>query len=154
MLWKKSSGIFLVLSRCQYVKRLLSHHFPLALVWSLVFAIIYFWDFAFRGLKPTLEWSSNILILNFRIFLRCHFHLNTVVDWNIMTVLKQKQGTVLLKLLPEPKSCGRQTLKRLFLKTLFHKFYLVHSWVLCPIYSLESNVIILFNLHFTNNSWS
>ena len=36
------------------------------------------------------------------------------------------------------KICGRQTLKNLkpsnFLKTVFRKFYLVHSWILCPIY--------------------
>ena len=38
--------------------------------------------------------------------------------------------------------CGRQPLKNLksrpyhfrFLKAVFHKFYLVHSWILCPIY--------------------
>ena len=41
------------------------------------------------------------------------------------------------------KICGRQPLKNLkwhdllssnFLKAVFHKFYLVHSWILCPIY--------------------
>ena len=47
-------------------------------------------------------------------------------------------------------ACGRQPLKKLkwygvmrqtsnitsnFLKVVFHKFYLVHSWILCPIYN-------------------
>ena len=31
------------------------------------------------------------------------------------------------------KFCGRQHLKNL--KAVFHKIYLVHSWILCPIYS-------------------
>ena len=47
------------------------------------------------------------------------------------------------------KICGRQPLKiwsymifeadhitSIFLKGVFHKFYLVHSWILCPIFSL------------------
>ena len=49
------------------------------------------------------------------------------------------------------KTCGRQPLKKKlkgygvlqadqtpsnFLETVFHKFYLVHSWILCPVYGL------------------
>ena len=37
------------------------------------------------------------------------------------------------------KICGRQIclsrhMAGKFLKTVFHKFYLVHSWILCPIH--------------------
>ena len=31
-----------------------------------------------------------------------------------------------------------------FLKAVFHKFYMVHSWILCPIYNSPMNNHIIF----------
>ena len=49
------------------------------------------------------------------------------------------------------KICGRQPLKKLkgyitsnFLKAVFHKFHLVHSWILCPIYYFKRKHLMLF----------
>ena len=37
------------------------------------------------------------------------------------------------------KFCGRPPLKNF--KAVFHKIYLVHSWILCPTYFVKSNAI-------------
>ena len=55
------------------------------------------------------------------------------------------------------KICGRQPLKNLMgydlLKAVFHKFYLVHSWILCPIYCTNPHDNL--NCHNMNqHSWS
>ena len=57
----------------------------------------------------------------------------------------------------QSKICGRQPLKNLkyglskqinitsgFLKAVFHKFHLVHSWILCPIYLSQIYVLLVF----------
>ena len=38
------------------------------------------------------------------------------------------------------KICGRQPLKS-FLKAVFHKFYLVQSWILCPTWDWSRNTL-------------
>ena len=65
------------------------------------------------------------------------------------------------------KLCGRQPFKSLrgygpysfnFLKAVFHKFYLVHSWILCPIIyypNLGNIVLVDVELWYCNKvTWS
>ena len=54
------------------------------------------------------------------------------------------------------KFCERQLLKNLkgyglfnFLKAVFHKFYLVHSWILCPKYTIIVSLKHFQNIHAT-----
>ena len=71
-----------------------------------------------------------IFIESFKNFI---FSKNDVVQHNIWDKIFKNGPS---------KVCGRQPLKNLkcssdFLKAVFHKFYLVHSWVFCPICSLS-----------------
>ena len=51
------------------------------------------------------------------------------------------------------KTCGRQPLKHLkgsrsnFLKAVFHNFYLVHSSIICPIWTREIEEYEFFRIH-------
>ena len=85
-----------------------------------------------------------LVIKNYPWFCNIWFHSNSFpLDGSTIWEKVFKSGP--------SKICGRQPLKTSnILKVVFHKFYFVHSWILCPIHSALIRNGLLTNLAFRN----
>ena len=72
---------------------------------------------------------------------RKHYLRQRIQEWT-----KKKLWKTAFKKFQVLRSAWVRPYRLTFLKAVFHKFYLVHSWILCPIYNKE--LIIRFsNFH-------
>ena len=107
-------------------------------------------SFKFRLCASRVSMSYHKICFNFElIFNNMHLYSIHIFTYTYVRDKVFKNGP--------RKICGRQLLKNLkgygllsrpypfiFLKAAFHKFHLVHSWILCPICSLIEAFIAKF----------
>ena len=109
-------------------------------------------SFKFRICASRVSMPYHKICFNFElIFNNMHLYSIHLFTYTYIRAKAFKNGP--------SKICGRQLLKYLkgyedkgladhifsyFLEAVFHKFHLVHSWILCPIYSLIEVFIAKF----------